>query len=291
MKTILVPTDFSKGAEKALYYAIEFAKKENAKLLILNAYSVNYPVAETPLYVVDEIKTAARAEAETKLKSLEAIIQHAGNISAEFHAEEGAPAQVVPGFAKDENVDLIVMGTQGVNSIANRVFGSTAAKVIEKAACPVITVPENCSFHTIKKITYATNYDKQDIRNLKLVTEFAGQLGAQVNILHLADEGMSPYYDKTTMERFMDKINKEIPYSDLTFQVLSSTDATDSFYKYINSNAADLLVLAPQHHTFFERLTGQSLTKKLAIHINIPLMAFHSSSQKNTESESLLRAL
>ena len=42
MKNILVPTDFSENAENALYYAIDLAKRENAKIILLNAYQINY---------------------------------------------------------------------------------------------------------------------------------------------------------------------------------------------------------------------------------------------------------
>ena len=54
MKNILVPTDFSATAERALYYAIELAKKENAKLLLFHAYDINYTSGEIPYNVIEE---------------------------------------------------------------------------------------------------------------------------------------------------------------------------------------------------------------------------------------------
>ena len=54
MKTILVPTDFSKNADSALNYAIEFAKKENAKLILLHTYHVNFMNGDVPYNLISE---------------------------------------------------------------------------------------------------------------------------------------------------------------------------------------------------------------------------------------------
>ena len=62
---------------------------------------------------------------------------------------EGLPAEEIVAFAREQDVNLIVLGSRGRNRFAEFVLGSTAEAVIRDAPCPVMTVshaPRCCSF-------------------------------------------------------------------------------------------------------------------------------------------------
>jgi len=141
---ILLPTDFSDCSEQARSYACEFAKRFDAELHLLH---VVQPIA-LPGYIgpipqtISEPEEAAKKElAEWEHSSLE----DAKNVFRTVRT--GAPFVEIVRYAKEQNIDLIVMGTHGRSGFAQALMGSVAEKVVRKAACPVLTIhPEGHQF-------------------------------------------------------------------------------------------------------------------------------------------------
>ncbi len=151
LRRILVPTDFSKHSENALKYAVAFAEKFGAELHLLHVVqdlAVFLPdaVTATPPMVppVDQITQAAR-------EGLDRIIRANGleRFSAKPEVREGTPFAEVVRFAREMEIDLIVMATHGHTGLAHMLLGSTTEKVVRKAPCPVLTVrhPEHEFVH------------------------------------------------------------------------------------------------------------------------------------------------
>lgn len=271
MKTILVPTDFSENAENALYYAIELAKREAANILLLNAYNVNYEASETEESDLAE----AIAISNTKLKGMAVKIEHAGGIRYELMSIAGSPVNAILSAIKEKKVDLVVMGSRGETNLFSVVFGSTTANVMSKADCPVIAVPLEASVAPIKKITYATNYHQSDIRALQKLQEIAKPYSAQVNLLHISSDDVSPVEEKLMMENFMKEVTGKMDYTNLSFQLLCSNDLTNELREYIEGGNTDLLVMSTHHGGIIDKLFGESITREVSKFSTIPIMSFH----------------
>lgn len=140
-KRILFPTDFSEGALHALPYALDMAKTCNAKLYMIH---VIYDVATASgLYVphvsfdemYKDLGKSAQKELEKfgceELKDLKDV---------EYTVLRGIPYDEILKFAKEKNIDIIVIGTHGRKGLDRFLFGSTAEKVVRYAPCPVLTV-------------------------------------------------------------------------------------------------------------------------------------------------------
>lgn len=141
IKSILFPTDFSEGSAEALKYAVDIANKYGAKLFVIH---VIYDVAKASGWYVPhtsmdqlykDIEEGAKKELERfgveeleKMKNLER------------HVIKGIPHEEIINFAKNNKIDMIVMGTHGRKGIDRLLFGSTAAQVVRFAPCPVLTV-------------------------------------------------------------------------------------------------------------------------------------------------------
>ena len=271
MKRILVPTDFSANAENALYYAIEMAKKEKAIIILFHAYQLNDDGTDS----LENLRKRNNEQAKIKLQSLTTIIEHAGGIKYECDIKEGNVVDSVLKAVTQTNSDLIIMGTKGESNLADIIFGSNTANIINKAKCPVITIPECSSFKTIKKITYATDYRSSDVLALKKVLEIASSYKAQLNILHIAEENESPENEKKLMERFMKEVNATISYNNLSFQMMAASDIEDKLREYLESGSTDLLVMSTHERGLLNILFGRSLTREMTYNNNTPVMAFH----------------
>ncbi|MCL4493177.1 MAG: universal stress protein [Nitrospirae bacterium] len=141
VKRILFPTDFSEGALSALPYAVDLAKNCGAKLYMLH---VVYDIATASgLYVphvsVDEMYKELEAGAKKELENF-GLEERRGVKDVEYSVLRGTPYEEILKFARENNVDMIVLGTHGRKGLDRFLFGSTAEKVVRYAACPVLTV-------------------------------------------------------------------------------------------------------------------------------------------------------
>jgi nucleotide-binding universal stress UspA family protein len=147
---ILVPTDFSKPSQSALKYAAAFAEKFASEIYLLHVVqdlSLFLPdaVSGAPPYLppADQMITVVR-ESLDKLAG-----EQFRGVSVKCLVREGAPFYEILTCARENDVDLIIMGTHGRGIIAHMLMGSVAEKVVRKAPCPVLTVrdPEHEFVH------------------------------------------------------------------------------------------------------------------------------------------------
>jgi universal stress protein A len=129
IKQILVPIDWSKPSNRAFELAKSLAEKHDAQLLLLYVVpvpSLMYgPPSESYLeHVQNELCRIRPNDPKIRVKHLIA---------------EGNPAAAILRAAKDNDCDLIVMGTHGRTGLSRFLMGSVAEEVICKAPCSVLT--------------------------------------------------------------------------------------------------------------------------------------------------------
>ena len=148
---ILVPTDFSKSSANALTYGAAFAAKFGAELHLLHV------VQDLALFIPEAVMLSppmmppvAQFVSAARL-ALDRAVQELGVAEVRILPEvaEGAPFEEIIRFAREQDIDLIVMGTHGHTGLAHLFMGSVAEKVVRRAPCPVLTVrhPEHEFVH------------------------------------------------------------------------------------------------------------------------------------------------
>jgi nucleotide-binding universal stress UspA family protein len=142
LRRILVPTDFSKSSANALTYAVAFAEKFGAEILLLHVVqdlALFIPeavlVAPPPAPPVEQFAAAAR----TALERVIGELQQPG-LTIRPEVVEGTPYEEIVRFARERDVDLIVIGTHGHTGLAHILLGGVTDKVVRRAPCPVLTV-------------------------------------------------------------------------------------------------------------------------------------------------------
>ena len=123
---VLFPLDSSRQALETATKAIELARSHNGRMVLLSVVEPNRPGMEDPAVVAQLLE-------RTRLQ-----VEQAG-VACEVVERQGQPAFVIGDVADELNVDVIVMGSRGVNLKTES--ESTAAKVIQLAPCPVLVVP------------------------------------------------------------------------------------------------------------------------------------------------------
>lgn len=138
---ILFANDFSENSDHAFDFAYTLSRNFNAKLIIIHV--INEPVDLRGFYVphvsFEKLEKEIEEGAEKMMdKFCRARMQDFSNYETSIVA--GIPYEEILRKAEEENVSLIVLGTQGRSGIDHFLFGSTAERVVRKAKCPVMTV-------------------------------------------------------------------------------------------------------------------------------------------------------
>jgi universal stress protein A len=136
----LVPVDLSAYSDEALAYAIALATKLQARVTVVHVIH-HLPVGVSdmpsslpyPALYLQELE----AEVQQRLDAQRQQIQDAG-LEGEVMMTHGVPFQTIVDIARDQHVDLIVMGTHGRTGVHHLLMGSVAEKVVRLAPCPVL---------------------------------------------------------------------------------------------------------------------------------------------------------
>ncbi|MCU0361361.1 MAG: universal stress protein [Bacteroidia bacterium] len=276
MKTILVPTDFSKFSENALNLAMVMARALNAKIVVAHVVQIPLAIGEIPYAVLEKEKTELKKEAETKLMAQALRIEHAGGIQFETKILDGEILSELLECIQREKISLVIMGTKGVKNIQDVILGSVTEQLIQNSSCPVMAVPEDIHFNKhIKHITFATDYAKSDVSDILQVITIAAALNAQVNVLHVSGDEINAEEEVNMMSDFMKNVSEKSTYNNLSFQILQGKSVKEKLEDYLKKASTDVLVTSTHHHNITDRLFGKSHTLHLLKNSKIPVIAFH----------------
>jgi nucleotide-binding universal stress UspA family protein len=138
-KTIVVATDFSEQAHRAIDYAVELAQKTDARLFVVNAYMA--PSLGMPELAPGYAGLAEEA-ADDAQRQLDTLIDGYSNahVAMQGVLRCGDAVDSVVGVARAVHADLIVVGTHARHGLSRAVLGSVAESVVRNAPCAVLAV-------------------------------------------------------------------------------------------------------------------------------------------------------
>lgn len=145
-RKILVAADGTKLSHKALDYAIRDALTDQAMLYLLYVLPKDDLPREIVKYVKDERfegglgKLSVRIVAEAVLKPLAEQARKAGVKHVHARVTRGDPAEEIVNFARDNQIDLLVLGSRGRSKIGGMLLGSVSNRVCQMSGCTTVTV-------------------------------------------------------------------------------------------------------------------------------------------------------
>lgn len=143
MKVIIVGTDGSEGAERAVAVAADLVKSIDGKLLIVNVSRDEFSGAEIDL--LDRLRVAEGNALEQIslgiLTRAKAIAHDRGAADIETMSRAGDPVKLLMEIAGGEHADAIVVGRRGRGPLEGLLLGSVSQKLSRLAPCAVIVVP------------------------------------------------------------------------------------------------------------------------------------------------------
>lgn len=274
MRTILIPTDFSKNATHAVQYALDLFKCERTRFYFLYAYAdeVYGPFkSNTEIDIQVEKK---KAKKETK-KKLDALIQEITDVPPNpKHTFESISAfdslvDAVNDFVNEINIDLVIMGTKGKTNDKKITFGSHTVQIFKYVQCPVLAIPQEVEFQQPKNILFPTDYMlPYKRRELKLLNGLCGEYKSEIHSLYISDfETLSAR--QIDNKRFL---SENLPDSYLFFERTAVKNKTKAIQEYIGLKHIDFLVMVNSRHSFLEDMLYRSTVDEIGLTTKTPFL-------------------
>ena len=280
---ILVPVDFSKNSLNALTFACNLAFEKNASVALLHVFSA--PLVSEATASGSIITQMIADQNEISAKRLEQMADQVKEENKRFEKLYfsyrvilGFAADVILEYADENEMDLIVMGIRGETSAIDRILGSVAGKVINRAKIPVLGVPEDITYHSIRCIGYATDYSDRDIKLLKRVINLFGEM-VNYEMIHINTDNPiieptkdNPYGDDN-MLRFKKELDKEgMPHIKLRLE--HYPNLVGGMEQVVRKDHIDLIVMLHRKRGIFGFLRGSD-SNEAAFKLHKPVLVFH----------------
>ncbi|MFZ1322124.1 MAG: universal stress protein [Ignavibacteria bacterium] len=279
MKNILFPTDFSQNADNALNFAIDIAKKTNGTLILFHAYSVQLVDPNMPAEIYlsayqEEEKSAKENLEELRKRILDCNKDDTGKNLFEVEAivSQGLVVDEALSIVDEFNIDIVIMGTHGASGLTELILGSNTASLIENSPVPVLAIPQNVINKSIDNIVYAYDDIKANMPSFQRLLKFSEIYNSEITLLHIIETGNNTE-DKN--KKAFEEIKNNIGTDKIKLALVTEENVLEGINEYINSNKVDVLAMAIRKRTLLDKIFNRSLTKKMAYHTKIPLLALH----------------
>jgi len=138
MPGVVVGTDGSEGALRALSWAVDEARLRRTRLTVLAVVAVPVTLGRASAPIVGEPEPADLEAAEAAANA-DLAAAGADDVDTEIRVVAGVPAEELVNAGTD--ADLLVVGSRGVGGFSRLLLGSVSSQVVHHATCPVVVIP------------------------------------------------------------------------------------------------------------------------------------------------------
>jgi nucleotide-binding universal stress UspA family protein len=274
MKNILLPTDFSKNSQNAIRFAMKFFEGETCTFYILNSQKTSGYITADVLYgepgvsVHDGILNDNKKELEKMIRFCESISEKEDFTfvpKLDFDNIVDAVNQAV----SLNNIELIIMGSNGATDAAEVIFGSNTLKIIRNVDCPVIAIPQGYTFQKVESVLLSLNYQYiVSKKSLDIISEIVRKHKATLKILEIEEEDIK----LTAKINYTEEVFKEIGFERYSIKNIPPPIAINAFEQLI---PVQLHAMVVERKTFLDRFIFGSDTSKISYGSHIPLLVLH----------------
>lgn len=282
MKKIVLPTDFSETAMNAIKYAVKLFENDLCRFYILHAYQQD--VYESDVVItkenLNEITKTANENSQTNLKkTLKQIKQLFPNPKHNYKIMSANNILVdeVDEIVEERDIDLVIMGTHGETKDSKLTFGSHTLQVLKYIKCPVLAVPRDYTYTTLKEIVFSTDFSMPyQQRELDFLSEIASDYQAQIDVLYVSE------MKKLSLREEKNKhcIEESFKNNKTTCITINGENIVKTISAYLKNHPTDLLVMINRRHSFLENILFQDTINKMGLTIDIPFFVLQNIKRK-----------
>lgn len=273
MKRILLPTDFSENALNAITYAIRLFEDEMCEFFLLHTYtpsivSNNLLTNTSALSLHQVLQETTQKNIDTLKEELETAFSndnHTFTAIASFN-------MLIPemkNLLEKNNVNLVVMGTQGATGAKEIFLGTNTMYAIKSLTCPVLAVPSNFNFEAPKEILFPTDYAiNKNNKYLQTILDLCSSNTSRLHILH------AYYGTPLTTQQIENKAFLDTLFANVTqeFHKVEDTDVMGAVEKFQANTIINFMVMIHNKHNFLENILFKSVINQIVYHVKVPFL-------------------
>lgn len=272
MKRILVPTDFSEHAEDALKVAAQIAQKHNSEIILLHmlelpsqmndAITGGASIPETMLFMK---KANEMLDKITEKPYLEGIsITEILKIDKTIHG--------ISQVSKENDIDLIVMGSHGSSGVEELLIGSNTEKVVRNSDIPVLVIKKDISNFNASTIVFASDFTEESKKPFKKLLNFTEFFDSKIHLVTIC----TPNSFKPThiIEKAMNGFVNEFNLTNYSTHIYNDTNIEKGIINFSNSINADIIGMCTHGRTGFAHFFNGSISEGLVNHAARPVITF-----------------
>jgi nucleotide-binding universal stress UspA family protein len=285
MKKILVPTDFSPNADKALDFAVQIAKKAKAKIILIHACDLLEMSFKDNLLLKKEYNKKITREAREKLSLRRESIRNTEKLIIQIKLYEGLVTETILHASRLIKPDMIIMGTLGNAGIRERIFGSKTSGIMTRTTIPVLAIPLLSEWTPPSKILLSlTTFSEGKQTLIQPVIELATLFNATLTVFKFSEFPTIPLYKYKAVERagksYVKKLQSLSPALRSDFVHVDGYSFEKSIDRYIKRNKINMIAMITHKRSFLNSLFNRSKTKKMSYRVSIPLLALPAQARK-----------
>jgi nucleotide-binding universal stress UspA family protein len=290
IRNILVPIDFSKISVQAIEIGKSLAQSFGATIHLAHVHHWQYPADFMGPEISPAFLPVSFEEHRTRqlAEELKAIASKAGfSPRDQTHLRTGTSAfHEICNLAQEIPADLIVMPTHGYTGLAHVFLGSTAERVVQHAPCPVFVVRQlgkraPGKKFGYKKILVPVDFSGCSQKGLEYAIGFAGELGAEIALLHATYLGYmyscvgTALYDipglqkaaRKIADRQMQKLVRAAKFGRVKFEtVFTEASPVLDICDFAKKHDVDLIITSTHGLTGFQHVLMGSIAEKVVRH-------------------------
>lgn len=275
MKKIIVPIDFSEHSEYALRTAAKLAKKYDSEVLALHMLEMS-----------DVLLTKSDSEQQQKaIFFLKLVEKKFKTFLNKAYLEDVKVTPIVKHFkvfsevndaAKENDADLIVMGSHGASGVKEFFVGSNTERVVRNADIPVLVVKDDIANIDFGTVVFATDFDEENVRPYLNASKMFDVLGTKLKLLYvnLPNEHFksSVEIEKRIAEFLLTADGNLDRINDVAYQADYSVE--QGVINYSNKVGADLIAIPTHGRKGISHFFTGSIGEDLANHSSLPVITF-----------------
>lgn len=271
MKRILVPTDFSSHAENALKVASNIARKNNSEILLLHMLELPSQMndAITGGIGIPEIMLFIKKGNETLQKISEQ--EYLNDINVTTYVKLKKASEGILSFIKKNEIDLIVMGSNGISGIEELLIGSNTEKVVRLSDVPVLVI-KNTNELKNNNFIFASDFSKEIKNPFKKMIEFTKLFEAKLHLVMICTP--NSFKSSHVSKKIMNDFIADFDLKNFEIHIYNDTNIEKGILNFSNSINADLIGLCTHGRTGLAHFFTGSISEDLVNHAVKPIITF-----------------
>jgi nucleotide-binding universal stress UspA family protein len=274
MKRILVPIDFSEEAESAAKVAASIARKTGSEIFLVH-------MLELPVTTIDpaEMNTISSEPqiiyfmklAHQKFEKFKKLPFLKGLTVVETIQFQHAFSGIINESEKN-NIDLIVMGSQGASGLQEMFIGSNTEKVVRRSKVPVLVIKKGVEDFVVKDILFASDFNKESKSTFQRVINFANLFEAKIHLLYV--NTIHNFNTTKNIESRIAHFMDDFDFDNYTKNIYNDISIEKGILSYARDIDADLIALNTHGRGGLSQLFNGSIGQELANHALRPVVTF-----------------